>query len=216
MSMAFKTPLSTKQWMALVLLIFGCGLEQLSSFDLDTGVLALIGLSAQAFCSSAAGVYNQYLLKTKDLAGLGLWEKNMFMYAWGILFTFIMINFQAPELVENPYIFIDIFYKENLLIYIILTNAFMGFSTSLLLRDMNVLYKEYANFLEMLILVAGTWLLFGITPHILIIPATMIVCYSLYTYNIEAARLEEQRAASPAPAVLVPLATVAVADPRQD
>jgi hypothetical protein len=45
MQMAFNTPLSGKQWFALVLLIFGCGLEQLGSFNLDTGMLHLHCLS---------------------------------------------------------------------------------------------------------------------------------------------------------------------------
>jgi hypothetical protein len=40
MQWAFNTPLSGKQWLALLLLIFGCGLEQLGSFNLDTGTHA--------------------------------------------------------------------------------------------------------------------------------------------------------------------------------
>jgi drug/metabolite transporter (DMT)-like permease len=215
MQWAFNTPLSGKQWLALLLLIVGCGLEQLGSFNLDTGILALVCLSLQAFCSSAAGVFNQYLLKSRDTSALGLWEKNMFMYLWGIVFTSFSIYFLAPELVAQPEIFSEIFYNEPLLPYIVLTNAFMGFSTSLLLRDMNVLYKEYANFAEMLVLVFGTWIAFGTTPNSILIPATIVVSASLYMYNMEAARMDELRAQEKA-VPLVPLSAVQVAPARSD
>jgi hypothetical protein len=59
-------------------------------------------------------------------SSLGLWEKNMFMYGWGILFTCLSIYLFEEELVENPYIFIEIFHKEPLLPYIVMSNAFMG------------------------------------------------------------------------------------------
>jgi len=200
LQLVFGTTLSKMQWFALLLLIFGCGLEQLGSFKYDTGPIALILLSVQAMCSSGAGVINQYLLKARDQGNMGLWEKNMFLYAWGVLFTCITIFFQKPELFREPRIFIEIFEKEELVLPIIITNVFSGFSTSLLLRDMNVLYKEYANFAEMLLLVGGTWFFFGERPKPVIILATIFVCISLYMYNTEAARLEaaaSTRATSP-------------------
>jgi hypothetical protein len=170
----------------------------------------------------------------------------MFMYAWGIFFTLFSIYFFAPELVAKPSIIIEIFHNEPLLPWIVLTNAFMGildslvpllslssqlmhvsiyqigFSTSLLLRDMNVLYKEYANFAEMLVLVAGTWLAFGTVPNMVLIPATAIVCGSLYMYNMEASRLDELRASQPKPVPTmaapldVPLTSIGVAPARSD
>lgn len=52
-------------------------------------MMALALLSFQAVCSSAAGVYNQWLLKGNEGARcMELWEKNIFMYIWGLTFGF--------------------------------------------------------------------------------------------------------------------------------
>lgn len=72
-------------------------------------MVALTGLTIQALCSSGAGVYNQWLIKRSDDASrtrdeankLGLWEKNIFMYFWGLVFNLLSCLYFKPGLLSH-------------------------------------------------------------------------------------------------------------------
>lgn len=148
------TKLSRRQWLGLVLLVLACGVEQWDSFDYNTGLTAVILICLQALCSSFAGVYFQLLLQirpstpsTSSQPELGLWEKNFYMYCWTIFFnTLYLAVFNQPVLL-NPGAALSTF--DANVIPIILMSGIGGVSTSLILRDMDVIVKEYANFAEM-------------------------------------------------------------------
>ena len=186
------TQLSVRQWIALLVLLAACVVEQLDSFDLHTGVKAILLICFQALCSSSAGVYFQYLLQSQraGISGeLGLWEKNMMMYTWSVLFNVLYLAVFSPQTLSHP-LEATATFDVNVL-PIILTSAIGGFCTSLILRDMSVIAKEYANFAEMCVVVVGGWLVLGAPIHVNLIVAVLLVTYSLYLYNVQPAKAVE-------------------------
>ena len=147
--------LSSRQWLALVILVLACGVEQMDSFDVHTGAFAIAMICLQALMSSTAGVYFQYLLQTKrgGADALGLWEKNLFLYTWAVAFNVLYLGLFAPHVLMHP-LEATASFDLNVL-PIVLTSAVGGFCTSLILRDLDVIVKEYANFAEMCVVVMG-------------------------------------------------------------
>jgi hypothetical protein len=146
-------------------------------------------ICVQSFCSSLAGVYFQFLLQVKGKevnAGggteLGLWEKNFFMYSWTITLNLIYLFIFRSDTFWNPSVALSTF--DINVIPIILTSGIGGFSTALILRDMDVIIKEYANFAEMCIVVIGAFLILGTPLHVTLFIAIGLVTGSLYLYNV--------------------------------
>jgi hypothetical protein len=69
---------------------------------------------------------------------------------------------------------------------IILCSGIGGFSTALILRDMDVIIKEYAGFAEMCVVVFGSWLIIGTPLKSSLFLAIVMVTVSLYLYNVPA------------------------------
>ena len=185
------TQLSARQWLALFVLLAACVVEQLDSFDLHTGLRAILLICMQALCSSSAGVYFQYLLQSKRAgisSELGLWEKNLLMYVWSLAFNVLYLAVFAPDTLAHP-VEATATFDVNVL-PIILTSAVGGFCTSLILRDMSVIAKEYANFAEMCVVVVGGWLVLSAPIHANLVVAVLMVTYSLYLYNVQPSKAE--------------------------
>ena len=191
------TKLSKRQWAGLCILVLACGVEQMDSFDMETGMAAIISICIQAFCSSFAGVYFQLLLQFRPAAPagtqtpaaapgseLGLWEKNLFMYCWTIAFNIVYLAIMNPTVLADPAKAAST--MDAQVIPIILMSGVGGVSTSLILRDMDVIVKEYANFAEMMVVVLGSWMLLGTQLRWTLFLAVCMVTVSLYLYNIPA------------------------------
>jgi UDP-sugar transporter A1/2/3 len=182
------TQLSARQWVALLILLFACGIEQIDSFDYNTGLFAILLIAFQAMCSSAAGVYFQLLLQkgnNAEAAQLGLWEKNVYMYSWSVIFNLFYLFLFAPDTFFNPSKSLATF--DFMVVPIILASGVGGFSTSLILRDLDVIIKEYANFVEMVVVVVGSWMFLSVKLHLTLFVAVGLVTASLWLYNVPAA-----------------------------
>ena len=186
--------LTVQQWVALLILVVACGVEQIDSFDTTTGLYAILMISLQALCSSTAGVYFQFLLQGKRGDGLGLWEKNLFLYTWAVVFNVLYLALFAPHVLRHP-LEATATFDWNVL-PIILTSAIGGFCTSLILRDLDVIMKEYANFAEMCVVVLGGWLVLGAPIHATLILAVGMVTVSLYLYNVPTVKVVDKEALS--------------------
>jgi len=184
------TKLNARKWFALVLLATACGVEQFSSFNIALGFLPLVLVPFQAFCSSLAGVMFQWLLQRpqernsddKNEPELGLWEKNIFLYSWGCLFQVAYI------LTFNPTALTVAKFQQTfspLTIFIIFVNACGGLSTSLLLKYLDVVIKEYANFVEMVVVVLFSAMMFATPVSALLLVAVGLAGYSMYLYNVD-------------------------------
>jgi UDP-sugar transporter A1/2/3 len=206
----FGKRLTPLQWVALVLLLLGCTTEQLGSFNLaQGGVLALVLISIQALCSSFGGVYFQWLLQTNtDAANPGLVEKNIFLYSWGCLVTLFMAALMSPQALTTELFWSNYSWDAA---PIILSSAIGGMTTSLLLRHLDVVAKEYANAGEMLFVAIVSHHLFGTPLSFYLVGGMALVIISVVMYNKEETRVAaEQRAAKEA-ANAVPLAEVKTA-----
>jgi len=69
----------------------------------------------------------------------------------------------------------------------------MGFATSLLISFYDVILKEYANFIELVLTVALARLLFGTELKFALLVAVVIAGYSLLEYTKEEDRLSREQ-----------------------
>lgn len=182
--------ITRRQWLGLFLLVLACSIEQFDklSTDFQASLWVILSICFQSFCSSLAGVYFQYLLQftsplVKESAELGLWEKNFFMYTWSVLFNLLYLFLFSPATFWSPLETVSQF--QPIVLPIILCSAIGGFSTSLILRDLDVIVKEYANFAEMCVVVFGSFLWLGIPLKFSLFVAIAIVTVSLYLYNVQ-------------------------------
>lgn len=216
----FNQRLSSRQWVGIFLLFVGCGIEQIGSFNFDTGPLAICLILIQAFCSSLAGVYFQWLLQRQQKSAEllpsitgkpaavqpSLWEKNLYLYTWSCLFNSAYLMIVAPHIMSTTYWSTLLFgeigqeitrpapgvvsqhltesHSSRTILLIIALNSIGGFSTSLILRYMDVIIKEYSNFIEMVIVVIGANLMFHTPMSSSLLVSVLLVSISMYLYNV--------------------------------
>lgn len=179
----FSTKLSSRQWYALVLLFLACVVEQIGSFKLDTGLLALALLSVQALCSAMAGTYLQFLLQRKGVTQtVDLWIKNAYLYGCSIVINLAFVILFDPDALRT---FPGISELSQPVILTVLCAAFGGFTTSLILRYLDAIIKEYANFVEMITTMLFANWAFGTPMGMSLIVSILMVSVSLYMYNIK-------------------------------
>ncbi|XXQ32866.1 EamA domain-containing protein [Plasmodiophora brassicae] len=177
----FGTYLSRRQWIALAILLLACVIEQMGAFQLDTGLFPLITMSMQGLCSSLGGVYFQWLLqKQGDGEPLGLWSKNLYLYFWSVLANILAILIFRAELASPSALFANF---DVGVAPIVLAAGLGGVFTSFLLRDLDVIIKEYANFGEMVIVAIAQSYLFGAELRLALFLAILVVSYSLHMYQ---------------------------------
>eukprot|EP01103_Thecamoeba_quadrilineata_P018091 TRINITY_DN670_c0_g1_i2.p1 TRINITY_DN670_c0_g1~~TRINITY_DN670_c0_g1_i2.p1 ORF type:complete len:149 (-),score=10.09 TRINITY_DN670_c0_g1_i2:13-459(-) len=128
--------------------------------------------------SSLGGVYNEFLLKQN--AEISLNVKNMYLYAFSVLFYLVVM------LAYNPDLFHITILLENYtsLVYgLIFVGAFCGFSTALFLRHLNIILKEYAHSGEMLLTAFLSYYLFETPISFSVLVSIVLVSVSIYLYN---------------------------------
>eukprot|EP00474_Spongospora_subterranea_P010839 CRZ11297.1 hypothetical protein [Spongospora subterranea] len=178
----FKRLLSVRQWLALLLLLFACVVEQSDTFALDSSPVAIIMMAIQGICSSFGSVYFQWLLQKKDhsVGEMGMWLKNIFLYFWSIVFNLVAVICFRPDLIASGTLFRN--FDLNV-VPIIIAAGLGGVCTSLLLRHLDVLIKEYANFAEMVVIAVAQHILFGVPLRATLLLAIVMVSVSLYMYQ---------------------------------
>lgn len=211
MQIIFKKYLSTRQWLSLILLTFGCMLKQLdfnallgssnaevvsknvTSSTETVGTMHgknMSGLSfsisavfifAQTIFSCLAGVYNEYLLKDKG-ADVNIFVQNVFMYLDSIVCNALILILQGQ--------FFSAFTLESLssifrfkIIIIIINNAAIGIVTSFFLKYMNSILKTFASALELMFTAVLCYFLFAIPIYINTALAIAVVSYAIYLYS---------------------------------
>jgi len=184
--------LSSTQWCALFLLVLACFIERYDSVNVsDLGLLSLGIIFVQCMCSSMAGVANQKLLATErtdseDKRNRDTWQRNVMMYVWTCFLN------TAWLLLWHPSVFTFKTLKQTLtlrILPIVLSSTFTGFATSLLLSFYDVILKEYANFVELVLTVIGAYMIFGTQLKWTLLLAVLIAGFSLIQYTQEEERL---------------------------
>jgi len=179
----FRTQLGYRKWSGLIILMLGCAVNQVSTdFSLDSSVLALLAISFQAFLSSAGGVYSELILKQN--AEIPLVVKNIYLYFWSTLCNLLYITFFQSRLLVPENFFAG---WDGLVYSLVVVGAVCGFSTSIFLRYLNVLLKEFAHSAEMLVTALLTAFLFGVPLTTNILFSIFLVGVSVYLYNTHGA-----------------------------
>lgn len=175
----FSRQLGLLKWIALVLLMVACAVNQLDeNLHLEVRPIYILAISFQAFTSSFGGVYSEFLLK-KNL-DISLNVKNMWLYAFSAIFNFMFIVIFRPHLLSISTFFSGYDFSVKLLI---LVGAFCGFSTSLFLRHLNILLKEYAHSGEMFATALMSWMLFSVEIHMRMAVSMILVTISVWLFN---------------------------------
>lgn len=186
----FKKWLSKMQWFSLVLLTCGCLLKQVEfdwnrapNVEMDKFLNPrLLFVILQVCCSCCAGVYNEYLLKSRE-STTDIYVQNIFMYLDSIAF-----NFLALFLVDkHPLAAFSAESLSNLCDYrillIMVNSAAVGIITSFFLKKFNSILKVFAGALELICSAIISYLLFNIPAHANTILAILIVCSAMALYT---------------------------------
>lgn len=183
----FKKTLSRKQWLSLVILTLGSMLKQVNFSDNNlqsssihigvNGVLILV----QIFCSCLAGVYNEYLLKTKG-ADVDIFIQNVFMYLDSIICNVGLLllrgNIGSAFTYES---LARVFHYKVLLI--MFNNAAVGIVTSFFLKTLNSILKTFASALELSLTAVLCYAFLNIPIYLNTILAIAIVLFAIYLYS---------------------------------
>lgn len=176
----FNKKLCGIQWIALLIITFGCCIKTASEFygvrkNTSPPKLAYASLMLQILCSTFAGVYNEVLLK-RTLATLNV--QNIFMYVDSTLCTLFFI---AAGVVESSEDNLTVFSMNVLPLITIM--ACIGVVTSLFLQCMDSIRKAIASALElvMLPLLSAFFFDLSLTPPLWI--AVISVTFGVYLYS---------------------------------
>lgn len=185
--MVFKKQLSTKQWISLMLLTFGCMIKHL---DIDHGInifgnlhfsINAVFIFIQTLCSCLAGVYNEYLLKGHG-AQINIFVQNVFMYIDSIFCNMAVLIGQGSLTEAFDDSNSSIFAQPKVLL-IMMNNAAVGIITSFFLQSLNSILKTFASALELVFTAILCWILFNIPIHANTVVAIAVVSYSVVLYS---------------------------------
>jgi len=183
----FKTRLGSSKWAGLIVLMLGCAVNQISwDFQLDSSLLALASISFQAFLSSSGGVYSELILKQNT--EISLVVKNIYLYFWATICNLIYIISFQPNLLISENFFQGWSWTVVGLVFV---GSLCGFSTSIFLRYLNVLLKEFAHSAEMLLTAFLTALFFDTPLTINVLVSIVLVAVAIYLYNLPNSQLNK-------------------------
>ena len=133
--------MTKRKWAGLILLFLGCCVEQLGSFQVEKGMIALASLSTQALFSALGGVFFQYLVQKQ---AADLWIKNLFLYIWSCIVSTIYLVLFSPHQLEHLGIIFKDLSNNGSLVLIVCIAAVGGFCTSLVIKHLDVIMKVFA------------------------------------------------------------------------
>jgi hypothetical protein len=140
--------MSKRKWAGLILLFLGCCVEQLGSFEMGKGWIALASLSTQALFSALGGVFFQYLVQKQPA---DLWIKNLFLYVWSCIVSMVYLLLFSPHQLQQLGVIMTDLTNNGSLVLIVLIAAVGGFCTSLVIKHLDVIMKVY-----LLLFIKGT------------------------------------------------------------
>eukprot|EP00003_Mantamonas_plastica_P028626 TRINITY_DN658_c1_g1_i2.p2 TRINITY_DN658_c1_g1~~TRINITY_DN658_c1_g1_i2.p2 ORF type:complete len:215 (-),score=54.91 TRINITY_DN658_c1_g1_i2:961-1605(-) len=162
--------------------MLGCFVKE---YDPDVGTMLrnldlLPIVAAEAFLSSLAGVYNEFLVKSTS-SQMSLSLQMVYLCFFSILFNGIVL------LVLNPiHKVVEIFshiLSQNLLFLVIINGAAIGVVTSLILKYLNSIWKVYASSMEMIMTALASNYLFNQRITLKTIASIGLISLSLFVYN---------------------------------
>ena len=185
----FQRKLTKIQWLSMIILTLGCMIKELDHQQLKGQTINLfltpcvLLILLQVFCSCFAGVYTEYLLKGNSSCGkVEFWIQNIFMYSNSILcnILFILVSGNLGAVLHKDSVRSVI---QTNVIALICNNAAMGLVTSVFLKNLNSILKNFASALELMLTPALTWVIFGVPITIFGMFSTASVVFAVQLYS---------------------------------
>jgi drug/metabolite transporter (DMT)-like permease len=137
----------------------------------------LLVLLFQASLSAFAGVYNEFLLK-RDVA-MDVNEANFFMYSFALVLNLAFGMWNNPTYYSSGRVFSSF---NGVFLWIVVVGGFVGISTSLILKFLNVIVKAFASACEVLLTAVLASMFLGEPAHGKDLLACVAVMVSIYIY----------------------------------
>lgn len=177
--MFFGKKLTKMQWFALCVLLMGCIVAQ-SKGELNiSSYIGLLFIVIQAFCSSLGGVYFQWTLQKREVVEFGIWEKNIYLYFWGVVMNVLYCSIMAREVLTWEHTL----KYDKFTVLMVLSNSLAGFSTSFLLKYLDAVMKEYANAFAMIATAICQSIFLGLPFYFSLIVGIIMISVSLSIYQ---------------------------------
>jgi len=181
---ALKRHLSRIQWLALLLLMAGATVSQISGCE--GAVLAapvkgyMLGILS-AFLSATAGVYTEFLMKKNNDA---LYWQNVQLYGFGTLFNAFRLTFDdISASYEKGFWMTSGLHGWNWVTWSIAVNfAFSGLFVSWIMKYADTIVKVYATSSAMLLTALLSVWFFDLQPTLQLFLGILIACVSINLY----------------------------------
>lgn len=195
--------LNKLQWWALVLLMVGATISQVSGCGNSTFSAPTQGyvLGLVSACLSAmAGVYTEFLMKKNDDS---LYWQNCQLYSFGVLFNAIALSVDdANKGFVNGFWFHTIFDGYSVLTWCVVLNlAFTGLLVSWIQKFADTIVKVYSTSMAMLVTMLISAWLFGMQPNIQLLLGIVTASASLNLYYMNPLDLFPERQIAKEPSV---------------
>ena len=187
----FQRKLTKVQWLSMIILTLGCMTKELDhqqiqgqSYRLSLN-LSILLILLQVLCSCFAGVYTEYLLKGYASCGeVDLWIQNMFMYSNSIVCNAVFLVIFSEQKLETALEWDSIRSVLHIkVVLLVCNNAAMGLVTSVFLKHLNSILKNFASALELMLTMVLSWAIFGIQVTIFGILSTTSVVFAVQLYS---------------------------------
>lgn len=181
----FKKQLTRMQWCSLFLLTFGCIVQRLQENDLgklslDLNVY-LVLILLQVLSSCFAGVYTEFILKTKGRE-VPVMVQNSFLYLNSVFCNLVLLAYNGQISTFLSY--------ESLkplgsfkVVYIIINTTCIGIVVSLFLRYLNSILKSFASALEIVFTAVLAYVFFGVPIRFNTIVSICLIFIATYLYS---------------------------------
>ena len=132
--------------------------------------------------SSFGSVYFQWVLQRGSAANVGMWEKNVYLYFFGVilnvLFTMVYMK-ESP--VDGP--FFDALSDNWIIGGTIFLGACGGIAISLLLKYLDSAVKDFMGGIELFTVAIAQWPIMGIPMRPALVVSIVVVSLALRMYS---------------------------------
>ncbi|KAK8799690.1 hypothetical protein WA158_006238 [Blastocystis sp. Blastoise] len=176
----FRQKLGLRKWISLIIITIGACLAQVSdNFSIDSiyGVLLML---IHCLCSSLASVYFTWLLKNQTLS-FGLWEKNAWLYFFGIITNICVLIVTDKDVLLGR----DIKNYNSAAIMSVVVFVTGGISVSYILKYLDAIYKEICSVLLVFVQIVMQVVLFNDIPNKYLISGFIVVVIGVVMYNYD-------------------------------
>eukprot|EP00241_Pyramimonas_parkeae_P006827 CAMPEP_0114248404 /NCGR_PEP_ID=MMETSP0058-20121206/13557_1 /TAXON_ID=36894 /ORGANISM="Pyramimonas parkeae, CCMP726" /LENGTH=330 /DNA_ID=CAMNT_0001361813 /DNA_START=148 /DNA_END=1140 /DNA_ORIENTATION=- len=182
--MFLKRKLTKLQWWALVLLMVGATVSQVSGCGNKTFSAPMEGYALgllSASLSAMAGVYTEYIMKANDDS---LYWQNVQLYSFGVLFNACALTVDdINNNFSNGFWPHTMFNGYTIVVWCVVINlAFTGLLVSWIMKFADTIVKVYSTSMAMLVTMLISAWLFGMQPNMQLILGIITASASLNLY----------------------------------